>query len=415
MFLLPTMKTCSSSSRSAKPKIYIVGTGGSGSNTVTRMSELNIDGVTLIAMNTDAHHLAKTHSQRKLLLGKKITKGLGAGSDPKVGEEASIESREDIRHMLSDAQIVFVTCGLGGGTGTGSAPMIAHEAREAGALTIGIVTLPFASEGRYRMRNALEGLVKLKRATDTTIIIPNDKLLSIAPDLPLNMAFKISDEVLCNATKGIIEMVTKPGMVNLDFADLRSVLKDSGYSVIGIGECNNVQTKDRAIIAVENTLKSPLLDVEMGTAKKALVNIVGGADLTLREAESIFQEVSGRISDDAMLKWGARIRAGDAQERAQGNGGHGRSRVRRLHRGRDKEEDRPDRERRNREDLRRLILHILSAILCKSQLRPSELPQRLYRLHLRGPPRGIDPCHCADDYRHEHCLYYRYRSQNRFV
>ncbi|MCL5420005.1 MAG: cell division protein FtsZ [Candidatus Marsarchaeota archaeon] len=292
---------------SAKPKIYVVGAGGSGSNTATRMSELNIEGATLIAMNTDAPHLAKTRATRKVLLGKKSTRGLGAGSDPKLGEDAAVESKEDIRHLLSDAQLVFLTCGLGGGTGTGSIPIIAHEAKELGALTVAIVTLPFTSEGKVRMRNALEGLAKLKRFTDTTIIIPNDKLLSVAPDLPLNMAFRISDEILAKATKGIIEMVTKPGMVNLDFADLRSVLKDSGYAVIGIGEANATQTTDRSVVAIENTLKSPLLDVNLSTAKKALVNIIGGDDLTLREAENIFQEVSGRISEDAMMKWGARI------------------------------------------------------------------------------------------------------------
>lgn len=292
---------------SAKPKIYIVGAGGSGSNTIARVSELNIEGTTLVAANTDASHLAKIRSNRKVLIGKKTAKGLGAGSDPKIGEESAMESKEEIKHIINDAQLVFVTCGLGGGTGTGSAPVIAHQAKEAGALTIAIVTLPFSSEGRVRMRNALEGLAKLRRVTDTTIIIPNDKLLTVAPDLPLNMAFRISDEVLANATKGIIEMVTKPGMVNLDFADLRSVLKESGYAVIGIGEANSANSKDRALIAVENTLKSPLLDVNLSTAKKALVNIVGGEDLTLREAERIFQEVSGRISPDAMLKWGARI------------------------------------------------------------------------------------------------------------
>lgn len=291
----------------AKPKIYVVGAGGSGSNTATRMSELNIEGATIIAMNTDAPHLARTKSHRKVLLGKKITRGLGAGSDPKVGEESAIESKEDIKHLLSDSQLVFVTCGMGGGTGTGSAPVIAHQSKEGGALTIGVVTLPFSSEGKIRMRNAVEGLSRLKRATDTTIIIPNDKLLTVAPDLPLNMAFKISDEILANATKGIIEMVTKPGMVNLDFADLRSVLKDSGYAVIGMGESNSTQSADRATIAIENTLRSPLLDVDISTAKKALVNIVGGDDLTLREAESIFQNVSSRISPEAMLKWGARI------------------------------------------------------------------------------------------------------------
>jgi cell division protein FtsZ len=258
-------------------------------------------------MNTDAPHLARTKSHRKVLLGKKTSRGLGAGSDPKVGEESAIESKEDIKHILSDSQLVFVTCGMGGGTGTGAAPIIAHQAKEGGALTVGVVTLPFSSEGRIRMRNALEGLSRLKRATGTTLIIPNDKLLAVAPDLPLNMAFKISDEILANATKGIIEMVTKPGMVNLDFADLRSVLKDSGYAVIGMGEANSTNNADRATIAIENTLRSPLLDVDISTAKKALVNIVGGDDLTLREAEAIFQNVSSRISPDALLKWGARI------------------------------------------------------------------------------------------------------------
>ncbi|MCL5008476.1 MAG: cell division protein FtsZ [Candidatus Marsarchaeota archaeon] len=294
---------------SAKPKICIVGAGGSGSNTISRVSELNIDGTTLIAMNTDASHLAKTRSNRKVLIGKRVSKGLGAGSDPKMGEESAVESKDEIRHVLESSQLVFITCGLGGGTGTGSAPIIAHEAKEAGALTVAIVTLPFSSEGKARMRNALEGLSKLKRVTDTTIIIPNDKLLAVAPDLPLNMAFRISDEVLANATKGIVEMVTKPGMVNLDFADLRSVLKDSGYAVIGIGEANSTQTSDRASIAINNTLNSPLLDVDLSKAKKALVNIVGGEDLTLREAEKVFQEVAGRISEDAMMKWGARIDA----------------------------------------------------------------------------------------------------------
>ncbi len=294
---------------SAKPKISIVGAGGSGSNTVTRISELNIDGTTLVAMNTDASHLAKTRSHRKILMGKKVSRGLGAGSDPKLGEESAVESKDEIEHMLKDSRLVFITCGLGGGTGTGSAPIIAHEAKESGALTIAIVTLPFSSEGKARMRSALEGLSKLRRVTDTTIIIPNDKLLAVAPDLPLNMAFRISDEVLANATKGIVEMVTKPGMVNLDFADLRSVLKDSGYAVIGIGEANSTQTNDRASIAINNTLNSPLLDVDLSKARKALVNIVGGEDLTLREAEKIFQEVAGRISEDAMLKWGARIDA----------------------------------------------------------------------------------------------------------
>ncbi len=293
---------------SAKPKIYVVGTGGSGSNTITRLASIGIQGATLIAMNTDAPHLVKTKAERKLLIGKKVTRGMGAGSDIKVGEEAAVESKEEIRHMLSDAQLVFVTCGLGGGTGTGSIATIAHEAKEAGALTVAIVTLPFSSEGKTRMRNALEGLSKLKKVTDTAIIIHNNKLLSVAPDLPLNMAFRISDEVLAGATKGIVEMVTKPGMVNIDFADLRSVLKDSGYAVIGTGEgLPGGDGTGRAQIALDNAIRSPLLDADLATANRALVNIIGGESMTLREAESVFQEVAGRIKDDALLKWGARI------------------------------------------------------------------------------------------------------------
>lgn len=275
---------------------------------MTRLSGIGVQGATLVAMNTDAAHLVKTKAERKLLLGKKLTRGLGAGSDIRVGEEAAQESKEEIKHLFSDAHLVFMTCGLGGGTGTGSIATIAQCAKEGGALTVAIVTLPFTSEGKSRMRNALEGLAKLKRVTDTVIIIHNDKLLSIAPDLPLNMAFRISDEVLASATKGIVEMVTKPGMVNIDFADLRTVLKDSGYAVIGTGE--GVATSNgtsRAIVALENAIKSPMLDANFSNAKKALVNIVGGESLTLREAETVFQDIAGRISGDALLKWGARI------------------------------------------------------------------------------------------------------------
>lgn len=292
----------------AKPKVLVIGTGGSGSNTINRLYSIGVQGATLVAMNTDAAHLVKTKSERKLLLGKKATKGLGAGSDLHVGEAAAVESKEEIKHLIGDANLVFVTCGLGGGTGTGSVETIAKVAKETGAITVAIVTLPFSSEGRSRMRNALEGLSRLKRATDTTIIIHNDKLLSVAPDLPLNMAFRVSDEVLASAAKGIVEMVTKPGLVNIDFADLRMVLKDSGYAVIGSGEGLPVGNQgNRAQIALDNAIKSPMLDANLSSAKRALVNIIGGESLTLREAETVFQDISGRISSDAMLKWGARI------------------------------------------------------------------------------------------------------------
>jgi cell division protein FtsZ len=293
---------------SAKPKIYVIGTGGSGSNTIARLSGIGVQGATLVAMNTDAAHLVRIKAERKLLIGKKVTRGLGAGSDIKIGEEAAIESKDEIRHLLGDAQLAFITCGLGGGTGTGSIATIAHEAKEAGALTIAIVTLPFSSEGKLRMHNALEGLAKLKKVVDTAIIIHNDKLLSVAPDLPLNMAFRVSDEVLANATKGIVEMVTKAGMVNIDFADLRTVLKDGGYAVIGTGEgVAGGDGTSRAVVALENAIKSPMLDADLSNARKALVNIVGGESLTLREAEAVFQDIAARVNSDAMLKWGARI------------------------------------------------------------------------------------------------------------
>ncbi|MCL4383569.1 MAG: cell division protein FtsZ [Candidatus Micrarchaeaceae archaeon] len=292
----------------SRPKIYVIGTGGSGSNTMNRLFNIKIQGADLIAMNTDAPHLVRTKADRKLLLGKKITKGMGAGSDIKIGEQAAQESKDEIKHLISDAQLVFITCGLGGGTGTGSVSVIAHEAKEIGALTIGIVTLPFSSEGPMRMKNAIEGLNKLKREVDSLIVIKNDKLLSIASDLPLNMAFRVSDEVLSGATKGIVEMVTKPGMVNIDFADLKAALKDSGYAVIGSGEgLASSKESDHARVAIENAITSPLLDADLSNANKALVNIVGGENLTLRQAESIFQDVASRINSSAMLKWGARI------------------------------------------------------------------------------------------------------------
>jgi cell division protein FtsZ len=293
--------------QSTKTKIFVIGVGGSGSNTMTRMSELHIEGANLIATNTDAPHLENTVAQRKILLGRTVTKGLGAGSDPVMGEEAAIENEDEIKHTFEGAQLVVVNCGLGGGTGTGAAPVIAGEAKASGALTIALVTLPFSSEGKTRMKNALTGLARLKKNTDTTIVIPNDKLLALAPGLTLDKAFDKIDDLLATATKGIIEMITKPGMVNLDFADLKSVLKDSGYAIIGVGESHATKEDKRIASAIGATLDSPLLDIELSKAKKALVSIVGGSDLTLKEAENVFHAVSSRISDDAMMKWGARM------------------------------------------------------------------------------------------------------------
>ncbi len=292
----------------SKPNIYVIGCGGSGCNTLGRLYEIGVHGAKIIAMNTDAQHLVKMRADRKILLGKQLTKGMGAGSNPEVGEAAANESKTEIQKVLGDAQLAFVTCGLGGGTGTGSAHIVAENAKSAGALTVAIVTLPFASEGRQRWKNAVGGLAKLKRQADTVIVIPNDKLLAIVPDLPLNTAFKVADEVLANAAKGIAELVTKSGLVNLDLADLRTVLKDAGCAMIGVGESGiNAKPNERAVTAIENALSSPLLETEIGEANRALINVTGGADMTLREAELMVEEVSKRISPDSHIIWGARI------------------------------------------------------------------------------------------------------------
>ncbi len=289
------------------PKIYVVGTGGSGCNTAHRMSSIGIYGANIIAMNTDAQHLLQTRAVKKLLLGKNKTKGLGAGSNPELGEAAALESMQDIKDLLKDANLVFVTCGMGGGTGTGSAHVIAKAAKEQGALVIGIVTMPFTSEGTKRIQNAMDGLRKLRTVADTTIAIPNDKLLFFVPDLPLNSAFKAADMVLSNAVKGITELITKPGLVNLDFADVRTIISDSGIAMIGLGETANVREKNRVVIAAEKSLQSPLIDVNVGQADKALINIMGGEDLTLGEAEAAVNAISGKIAKDAHIIWGATI------------------------------------------------------------------------------------------------------------
>ncbi|NIA04181.1 MAG: cell division protein FtsZ, partial [Nitrospiraceae bacterium] len=235
--------------------IKVVGCGGGGSNTISRINEVGIVGVETIAVNTDAQDLLFTNSTKKVLVGKEVTKGLGAGSNPKLGEEAARENEKEIRESLKGADMVFVTCGLGGGTGTGSAPVVAEISKKMNALTIGIVTVPFSVEGQSRYQNALYGLSKLKKNVDTLIVIPNDKLLEIAPNLPLNTAFKVADEILTNAVRGIAELVTKTGLVNLDFADIKAVMGDGGVALIGLGESDS---NNKAEEAVEKAINNPL-------------------------------------------------------------------------------------------------------------------------------------------------------------
>jgi cell division protein FtsZ len=289
---------------SKRTLIKVVGAGGAGNNTVTRLMQVGITGAETVAVNTDAQDLLYTDANKKVLIGRELTSGLGAGADPKIGEEAAKESRDDIKKALHGADMVFLTAGLGGGTGTGSLHVIADIAKKMGALTLAVVTLPFKMEGKQRMANAREGLKKLEGVTDTLIVIPNDKLLEIVPDVSLTTAFKICDEILVNAVKGIAELVTKPGLVNLDFADVRSVMSQGGLAMIGMGESN---TDNRAVEAVEKALNNPLLSIDINGATGALINVMGGPDITLREAQQIVEAVSEKMSPDAKIIWGTQI------------------------------------------------------------------------------------------------------------
>jgi len=245
-----------------------------------------------------------TNVDHKILIGRELTHGLGAGSNPKVGEQAAKESEHEIKKKLSESDLVFITCGLGGGTGTGSAPVVAEIAKRNGALTIGVVTLPFTVEGQKRIENSQYGLEKMASIVDTLIVIPNDKLLEIAPELPIHTAFKVADEILTNAVKGITELITKAGLVNLDFADVKAVMTNGGVSLIGIGESDS---QDRAREAVEKAINNPLLDVDITDAKGALVNIIGGNDMSLDEYKKVMEIVGSKVAPDAKIISGAQI------------------------------------------------------------------------------------------------------------
>jgi len=287
-----------------KAKIKVIGCGGGGNNTINRITEVGVTGAETIAINTDAQDLLYTSADKKILIGKETTKGLGAGSVPKIGEEAAKEQESEIKQAMQGADMVFVTCGLGGGTGTGASPIVAEVGKKMGALVVGVVTMPFAMEGQRRYENAVIGLEKMESIVDTLIVIPNDKLLELAPELPLHTAFKVADEILTNAVKGIAELVTRAGLVNLDFADIRAVMENGGVALIGVGESDS---ENRAVEAVEKAISNPLLEVDVGGASGALINVCGGPDMTLNEARKVVETISDRISEDARIIWGAQI------------------------------------------------------------------------------------------------------------
>lgn len=287
-----------------RTRIRIVGAGGAGCNTITRLLEVGINGVEAIAVNTDAQDLLFAKANQKILIGRNITSGLGAGSDPRVGEESARENTTEIESFVADSDMVFVTCGLGGGTGTGSAPIIAEIARNSGALTIAVVTLPFTEEGVVRRENAQEGLRQLQDKVDTVIVVQNDRLLEMSPDMPLHVAFKQADEILVNAVKGITELVTEKGLVNLDFADVRTIMKNGGMAMIGLGESDSDNSaEDAALKALEN----PLLDVDITGARSALINITGGQNMSLKSAKTVMKVIADRLDPEARIIWGARL------------------------------------------------------------------------------------------------------------
>ncbi len=290
---------------SLRVNIKIFGCGGGGSNTVNRLVESGISGAELYALNTDAAHLLNVHAPHKILIGRRCTRGLGAGAEPHIGEEAAKEAEDELRRHISGADIVFVTCGLGGGTGTGAAPFVAKMAKDAGSLVMAVVTMPFSVEGRNRTDNAEWGLNLLTKFADTVLLVPNDKLLEVAPKLPLDKAFKVADEVLMRSIKGITEIITKPGMVNLDFNDLKTIMSSGGLAMVGIGVSDDMENKAKT--AVEAALNSPLLDVDTSNATGALVSVVGGMDMSVSDAEKVVQITSDRINPGARIIWGASV------------------------------------------------------------------------------------------------------------
>ncbi|SNR69684.1 cell division protein FtsZ [Desulfurobacterium atlanticum] len=279
------------------PVIKVIGVGGGGGNAVARMYENGIEGVEFVIINTDAQVLGKAPIPIKVQIGEKLTKGLGAGGKPEIGEQAALEDEPKIREVLEGSDMVFITAGMGGGTGTGAAPIVAKIAKDMGILTVGVVTRPFDFEGRKRHLFAENGIRKLKEFVDTLMVVPNQKLLTVAPkDMSILNAFKLADNVLYQAVKGITEVITRPGLINLDFADVKAVMHSGGYALMGTGEASG---EERALTAARKAIDNPLLEnVQVEGASRILVNITGGPDLTLDEAYAAAGLIKERAKRD---------------------------------------------------------------------------------------------------------------------
>lgn len=285
--------------------IKVIGAGGGGGNAVNRMIKAGLTGVDFWAMNTDAQVLKMSLADNKIQLGGKLTEGLGAGGDPSVGEKAAEETRDQIVQALDGANMVFVTAGMGGGTGTGSAPVIAKIAKELGALTIGVVTKPFSFEGKRRMNQAMQGLEKLKETVDALIVIPNDKLLEVVERrTTMKEAFQVVDEVLLRGVQGISDIITVPGLINVDFADIKAVMQSSGSALMGIGRGTG---EGRAMEAAKLAINSPLLETSINGASGIIMNVTGGSDMTLHEVTEAAQVIHDAVSEDAIVTFGSVI------------------------------------------------------------------------------------------------------------
>lgn len=287
----------------AKARIAIVGCGGAGNNTVTALFQKGISGATTIAINTDAKHLSITKAHHMILIGKSLTKGLGAGGFPEVGKNAALESKGEIRQALDKVDLVFVTCGLGGGTGTGSAPVVSRIAKDAGAIVIAAVTLPFKLEGA-RINKAEEGLAELRKNCDTVIAIENQRLLKLAGNQTLKKAFAVADDLIATMIKGITETISEPSLVNLDFADVKTIMRSGGVAAIGIGVS---ESPDRSREAVTLALNNPLIEVDYSGATGGLIQVIGGDDMRLEEINKVGEIVSSYLDPSAQVMWGARI------------------------------------------------------------------------------------------------------------
>lgn len=284
-------------------KIKVVGVGGAGGNVVSRMADCKIQGVELIAINADAQDLHKSSVSQKLLIGKNLTKGLGAGMNPDIGRQSAEENRDEIHEVLKGADLIFVTYGLGGGVGTGAGPIVAEAAKDIGALTVGVVTKPFSFEGSQRGRLAQEGLNQIKDKVDTLITIPNDKLLSIIDrNTSLVEAFRVVDDVLKQGVQGISDIIITPGIVNVDFADLKAVMQGAGSAMMGIGRASG---DDRAAEAARQAINSPLLEISIQGAKGVIFNVSGGADLTMMEINEAAKVITEAIDPQAKVIFGA--------------------------------------------------------------------------------------------------------------